>query len=276
MDGANKARPPAGKFCALTVSSLTQQRRPHPPQVGGLARPGSSGKRICPWPDPRGLRLRARPATRPGRSIHPRLSPYHPPPIPFPSALLLKGFPPGELAARRGAFCVGSRGGSRAVGRWSALGPALRPAEGLGAHCRPWALAPQTPGPRPARIPRGARGTSIPLAPAQWQQAPAALLTSAGPGPAHLGGASTPPNPTLPALPGVLTVPGPGRRSAHHALAPASSSLPLHSSTLGPAPALERRPPVLTYSLQWQRLAGWSGPPTEVTAAGTRGGCGAG
>lgn len=162
------------------------------------------------------------------------------------------------------------------MGRWSALGPALRPAEGLGAHCRPWALAPQTPGPRPARIPRGASGTSIPLAPAQWQQAPAALLTSAGPAPAHLGGASTPPNPTLPALPGVLTVPGPGRRSAHHALAAASSSLPLHSSTLGPAPAVERRPPVLTYSLQWLRLAGWSGPPTEVTAAGTRGGCGAG
>lgn len=130
----------------------------------------------------------------------------------------------------------------------------------------------QTLGPRPARIPRGARATSIPLAPAQRQRAPAALLTSAGRGPAHLGGASTPPNPTLHALPGVLTVPGPGRRSAYHAMEAASSSLPLHSSALGPAPAVERRPPAVTYSLQWLRLAGWSGPPTEVTAAGARGG----
>lgn len=274
MDGANKARPPAGKFCALTVSSLTQQRRRHPQQVGGLAQPGSSGKRICSWPDPRGLRLRARPATRPGRSIHLRLSPCHPPPIPFPSALLLKGFPPGELAARRGAFCIGSRRGRRAVGRWSALSPALQQAEGLGAHCRPWALAPQTLGPRPARIPRGARAISIRLVPAQWQRAPAALLTSAGPGPGHLGGASTPPNPTLRALRGVLTVPGPGRRSAHHALAAASSSLAFHSSALGPPPPW--RGGLLPYSLQWLRLAGWSGPLTGVSAAGARGGCGAG
>lgn len=203
-----RTKPGRPKLLRTTASSLTPRQRHR--AGGGPPTAGGSQRRVCPCAT----------AARPGRSRHRRLRPSRPPRTPFVSTSLLGG-----RRWRREAAHVASDT-PEGSGPWGAAGPRSVPSS----RGAPRGAVP-TPGPHPARIPRRGGATSaLPLALVpRRQQAPAALLTSAGRDPAHLRGAPAPLTPRGP-RPREHSPCGSRRRAAHLALAAARRPLALHSS----------------------------------------------